>query len=142
MGTARLMFQNGSIARQTVTITAIPATSASEYNATLAKSVTFDIAGAGIRPSALPTGAASSSTTTVALVKAVYGSRNNEQVRLLQRILKADGVFSGEVSGNFFDATRAAILKFQKKYAISLTGTAGPLTLRKLNEVAKAKGIQ
>ena len=50
---------------------------------------------------------------------------------------KKDGVFTVDVSGNFFSVTRAAIIAFQKKYGIPPIGLVGPLTKAKLLEIAK-----
>lgn len=56
-------------------------------------------------------------------------------VRLLQTVLASEGVYDHEITGNFFDITRKAVVAFQTKYGIAATGYVGPLTRAKLNEL-------
>ena len=88
-------------------------------------------------------------TTAVVLsfiiVLAVFGSLNREsadvlssvgssgkEVTAIQQKLKERGLFTVGVTGYYGEATRKAVLKFQKQQGISQTGTAGPATLRAL----------
>ena len=50
-----------------------------------------------------------------------YGDQG-EYVVMIQRQLVALGYYSGKVSGNFLDGTRAAVKKFQKDYYLKETG--------------------
>jgi len=50
-----------------------------------------------------------------------YGDQG-EYVAVIQRQLAALGYYSGKVSGNFLDGTRAAVTKFQKDYNLKETG--------------------
>lgn len=43
-----------------------------------------------------------------------YGLVNDQDVSRLQEFLKDEGFYSGPVTGNFFDLTRAAVRKFQE----------------------------
>lgn len=64
------------------------------------------------------------------------GSRGNDITRL-QTLLGQDASVYPEkiVSGYFGPKTLAAVRRFQKKYGIRQTGTVGPLTRAKLNEI-------
>lgn len=76
-----------------------------------------------------------------------YGLTNNEEVRLLQEFLRDQGpeIYpEGLVTGNFFSLTRAAVIRFQERYApeilspwglIKGTGFVGPTTRKKINEL-------
>jgi peptidoglycan hydrolase-like protein with peptidoglycan-binding domain len=50
-----------------------------------------------------------------------YGD-SGEDVAAVQEQLKALGYYSGKVSGNFLDGTRAAVRQFQQDYALNVTG--------------------
>lgn len=50
-----------------------------------------------------------------------YGD-SSEDVAAIQEQLKALGYYSGKVSGNFLDGTRAAVRQFQKDYGLKETG--------------------
>lgn len=71
-----------------------------------------------------------------------YGQVNME-VKMLQRALAQEGLFSAEATSYYGDATARAVLAFQKKYLtlsvyeeFILKGKkAGPKTLKKLNEL-------
>ena len=56
-----------------------------------------------------------------------YGSKG-EDVKELQTRLTALGYYKGQISGNFLEATRAAISAFQEKNGIEATGIADPET--------------
>jgi hypothetical protein len=59
------------------------------------------------------------------------GNQGPAVVRL-QEALKKEGVFSGEVDGNFGRGTRAAVIEFQKAKRIQADGIAGRETFRLL----------
>lgn len=75
-----------------------------------------------------------------------YGMRG-EEVRCLQEFLKKQGpeIYpEGLVTGNFFELTRAAVIRFQEKYASEIlapigftkgTGFVGRLTRDKMNQI-------
>ena len=50
-----------------------------------------------------------------------YGAQG-EHVTLIQQQLSNLGYYTGKVSGNFLDGTRAAVRKFQKDYGLEITG--------------------
>lgn len=76
-----------------------------------------------------------------------FGTRDNNGVRCLQTFLKNQGLEiypEGLVTGNFFSATRSAVVRFQEKYASEIlaplglkrgTGVVGPATLVKINSL-------
>ena len=60
----------------------------------------------------------------------------NEQVKLLQQYLSRDpSIYIGPITGYYGPLTKAAVIRFQKKYNIEQTGLAGPQTRQKLNEL-------
>lgn len=63
-----------------------------------------------------------------------FGLRNDQDVIALQKILAAEKLYTGPITGNFFQLTLQAVKKFQKKYRISRTGFVGPLTRKKLQK--------
>lgn len=77
-----------------------------------------------------------------------YGMQGPE-VRCLQEFLKAQGpeIYpEGLVTGNFLELTKAAVIRFQEKYAAEIlaslgfakgTGFVGPLTRAKINELLR-----
>lgn len=76
-----------------------------------------------------------------------YGMMGNSEVRCLQRFLKNQegGIYpEGLVTGNFLSLTKAAVIKFQQKYADNIltpwdltsgTGYVGSTTRAKLNSL-------
>jgi len=80
-----------------------------------------------------------------------FGMRNNNQVRCLQKFLKAQGpeIYpEGLVTGNFLSLTRLAVIRFQEKYASEIlaaiglekaTGFVGSMTRAKINEILGKK---
>lgn len=76
-----------------------------------------------------------------------YGLRNDARVRCLQEFLKAQGpeIYpEGLVTGNFLSLTKAAVIRFQEKYATEIlapweleegTGFVGPTTRAKINQL-------
>ncbi|MDD4990314.1 MAG: peptidoglycan-binding protein [Candidatus Pacebacteria bacterium] len=68
----------------------------------------------------------------------LYFGLKSEQVKCLQEFLKSQGeaVYpQGIVSGYFGILTKAAVIKFQEKYAIPSTGYVGALTRAKINQL-------
>ena len=65
----------------------------------------------------------------------LYRGESGAEVVALQQALRAEGLFSGEITGNFYDFTREAVTNFQEKYGINATGYVGPATRAKLNEL-------
>ena len=65
-----------------------------------------------------------------------YGMKNDEDVKALQRVLIKEGLYFGEVTGNFLGLTKKAVVDFQKKQKftnIPGTGYVGALTRKVLN---------
>lgn len=65
----------------------------------------------------------------------VYGKMNSTQVRQLQTFLKGQKVYTGPVTGNFFNLTRTALRKFQLKNKLSVTGVLDEDTAVKIAEL-------
>jgi len=76
-----------------------------------------------------------------------YGMRNNDEVSCLQEFLKNQGAEiypEGLVTGNFLSLTKAAVIRFQEKYASEIltpweiekgTGFVGETTRAKINQL-------
>ena len=71
--------------------------------------------------STLPPLAARPAAAEEAYVPMQYGD-SSETVAAVQEQLKALGYYSGKVSGNFLDGTRAAVKQFQQDYGLDATG--------------------
>ena len=61
------------------------------------------------------------------------GSPYTDDVRALQTALTREGVYTGEITGGFYNQTFTAVKAFQQKYGIEATGFVGPITREKLN---------
>lgn len=75
------------------------------------------------------------STQTSALSK--YGSRG-EEVKEIQRRLKNWDYYNGAVDGIYGSQTKAAVIKFQKRYGLTPDGIAGKNTLAKMGIYGKS----
>jgi peptidoglycan hydrolase-like protein with peptidoglycan-binding domain len=73
-----------------------------------------------------------------------YGMVNNADVKALQAILKAEGLFPDvECTGNYFQVTQQGVRKFQEKYKVAIAvelalvdgKRVGSKTLKRLNEL-------
>lgn len=63
------------------------------------------------------------------------GSSYSADVSALQAALAHEGVYTGEITGGFYDQTYWAVQDFQQKYGINRTGYVGQITRAKLNEL-------
>lgn len=63
------------------------------------------------------------------------GLTDSDAVRALQEALTREGLFDHSITGRFFDITEAAVKAFQTKYGFDASGSTGPGTQRKLNEL-------
>ena len=70
--------------------------------------------------------------------KAVFRA-NKEQVMTAQKMLKEQGMYSGEQSGKLDSTTRDGIRKFQESAGMKVTGTLNKETLEKMNIVLTDK---
>lgn len=61
------------------------------------------------------------------------GSPYTQDISALQTTLTNESVYSGEITGKFYNQTFAAVKRFQRKYSINPTGFVGPQTRAKLN---------
>ncbi len=59
---------------------------------------------------------------------------SDPEVVALQKHLKADGVYSGPITGYFGTQTKAAVQKYQRKNKLSPIGSVGPATRALLNK--------
>jgi hypothetical protein len=85
------------------------------------------------------------------LTKTLYFGVKNDEVRCLQKFLKAQGADiypEGLITGFFGNLTRNAVVRFQEKYADEIllplglsrgTGIVGPSTRAKINELLRKK---
>lgn len=68
------------------------------------------------------------------------GLRNDNEVKMMQKVLIIEGCLkAGLDTGNFANLTLQAVKTFQAKYGIDTTGTVGPKTRAKLNELCSKK---
>ena len=63
------------------------------------------------------------------------GSPYSADVKALQTALTKEGLYSGDITGGFYDQTYLAVKAFQEKYGIKASGYAGLITRAKLNEI-------
>ena len=85
---------------------------------------------------------AAKSSFVYTFLKPLYlGLENDADVRTLQQILILEGVYSGPVTGNYYNLTVLGVKKFQEKYGIAQLGNVGPKTREKLNELYPAGGM-
>ncbi len=81
-------------------------------------------------------GGSSSGTGSSGSVRSLQKGMQGDDVRTLQRRLKALGYDPGPVDGVFGDLTLSAVLKYQKNVGLLQDGIVGPATRRKLNSGA------
>lgn len=76
---------------------------------------------------------------TLKLLRQLRQNMTGEDIKTLQELLATDPDIypEGHITGYFGKLTEKAIRKFQKKSGIEETGTVGPKTLAKLNEILK-----
>ena len=60
-----------------------------------------------------------------------YGSKGNE-VKAIQRVLKNEGLYFGNIDGIYGLGTENAVINYQRKYKLKIDGKAGNETLRKM----------
>jgi peptidoglycan hydrolase-like protein with peptidoglycan-binding domain len=77
-----------------------------------------------------------SSSGSGSTVRSLQKGMRGDDVRTLQRRLKALGYDPGPVDGVFGDLTLSAVLKYQKNAGLLQDGIVGPATRRKLNSGA------
>jgi len=58
----------------------------------------------------------------------------NSDVSALQKRLKADGIYSGPITGYFGPLTKTAVEAYQTKHGLSPIGVVGPSTRNLLNQ--------
>lgn len=61
---------------------------------------------------------------------------SSSDVETAQTVLKALGMYSGQITGNIGSKTKAAIEAFQKKYGLTQSGTTDAATMAKLKAVS------
>ena len=59
-------------------------------------------------------------------------NKGNEQIKTLQRLLKALGYYDKDIDGSFGGGTKKAVESFQKARKLSVDGVCGPKTWAKL----------
>ena len=86
-------------------------------------------------------------TFTTAQRKAAAGtstssssSADTNTIKSVQTMLKELKYYTGDITGNVGNKTKAAIKQFQKEYDLTADGVAGPLTIAKLESVYNDKG--
>lgn len=65
-----------------------------------------------------------------------YGMKNNEEVRQVQQYLKDGRYYKGDVTGNFYSVTLAAVKKFQKANGLKVTGVWNQSSVDKMIDLA------
>jgi hypothetical protein len=63
------------------------------------------------------------------------GMTDSDAVRALQEALTREGLFNHAITGRFFEITENAVKAFQTKYGLDPSGSTGPGTQKKLNEL-------
>lgn len=74
--------------------------------------------------------------STVHAADLKYGMKNNDDVKQMQQFLKDQGKYTGDVTGNFYSVTLAAVKKFQKTNGLKVTGVWNQVAQDKMNELA------
>lgn len=64
-----------------------------------------------------------------------FGLGGDGDVKNLQKFLASIGFYNGPITGNFFEQTRDAVKKFQRKNGIKDTGYLGKITRAVLNKI-------
>ncbi|MBI2096892.1 MAG: peptidoglycan-binding protein [Candidatus Sungbacteria bacterium] len=147
VGSFRMSFQNTTPYAEGLSLTLVPAVTTAEFDAIRTRELRIVIlgnAGGSFTPPVSQVNATTSAATSVSqpaprvvFLKSIsYGLRNSAEVRKIQEILRDEGVYTGPVTGNFLALTREAVKRFQKKYGLDQVGNIGPLTRKKLNEIA------
>ena len=72
---------------------------------------------------------------SLVLTEDLYRGTTGEEVVILQKALARLGLFSGEITGNFYDTTLEAVRAFQIKYGIKASGYVGGATRTVLNSL-------
>ena len=86
------------------------------------------------------TGSSSSVSSALSTANALQlGVKNSQEVRNLQKMLTTLGFYSGNVTGNFGEKTKAAVISFQKSKGLSADGIAGSKTLAAINAAYSSK---
>lgn len=65
--------------------------------------------------------------------RALYRGKKGEDVKLLQIALTAFNYYSGDIDSSFGPLCQKAVKSYQKDRGLSIDGSAGPITLNKLN---------
>jgi peptidoglycan hydrolase-like protein with peptidoglycan-binding domain len=86
-------------------------------------------------PSSIPTGPIN------APKKALQQGDLHYDVARVQRALKAKGMYSGKIDGDFGPKTRAAVEKFQKTVSLPQDGVVGKETFRALIDSSQGNGV-
>lgn len=74
--------------------------------------------------------------STVHAADLKYGMKNNDDVKQVQQFLKDQGKYTGDITGNFYSITLAAVKKFQKTNGLKVTGIWNQVSVDKMNELA------
>lgn len=64
--------------------------------------------------------------------KTMWKGAQGKDVRKLQKLLTADGVYSGDITGKYDDKTEKAVKKFQTQYGMTADGIVGGAVLTAL----------
>lgn len=75
-------------------------------------------------------------------VNDLYEGLKNDEVIILQQILKTLGLLSVNATGQFGPSTKQAVIDFQYAYGIKGTGYVGPLTRKVLNDICSYDSAQ
>ena len=86
-----------------------------------------------VAPASAPSTPAKSASSEYTFTKALVIGSTGADVTALQKKLKADGLYTGAITGKYGALTVAAVKKFQKLHNLSQLGTVGPGTRAVLN---------
>lgn len=83
-------------------------------------------------------------SANIKLIRSMKEGMSGDDIAALQTLLASDPTIfpNGVVDGKFGTSTREALKRFQRKHGIDAVGSAGPKTLKKLNELMKDLGIK
>ena len=91
-----------------------------------------------VSSSTIDTSTSSNNLCASMSINLYFGLKNSDMVKCLQQFLKSQGqdIYpEGYVTGYFGSLTKAAVIRFQKKYGIPSTGFVGILTRTKINSL-------
>jgi hypothetical protein len=81
-----------------------------------------------------PVTASQPTAAATTFTRALHSGSTGAEVTALQQRLKADGLYSGPITGTYGLLTATAVEKYQSKHGLQNTGAVGPATRNLLNQ--------